>query len=226
MVPWRRFQHYPELRRDYPINRLQKIFGERAREVKFRLAPKKNNKHKTHTHFSGCRKRPVCPRDRSRSVPGTGPLCPRGRFLFVPNTVPPKIRKRAEYCFESSRRRELTEPHWVLRQTRWVLRKKNSVSSLWHTNNRLKGTHWAPSPELGEGQKTHWVRCLKPCSPKAYSAGSRCKAYNLSNRCVWAFLAIYFPSGYQRKTHLRDGLFFSKWSLGQYGKKSPDPLPR
>ena len=35
--------------------------------------------------------------------------------------------------------------------------KKNSVSSLWHTNNRLKGTHWALSPERGEAQKLHWV---------------------------------------------------------------------
>ena len=32
---------------------------------------------------------------------------------------------------------------------------KNSVSSLWHTNNRLRGTHWALSLELGQGQKIH-----------------------------------------------------------------------
>ena len=46
---------------------------------------------------------------------------------------------------------------------------KNSVSSLWHTNNRLRGTHWVCPPELGESRKTHWVRCLKPYSPKPYS---------------------------------------------------------
>ena len=71
------------------------------------------------------------------------------------------------------RRRELTEPHWVLGQTRWVLRKTRCMSSLWRTNNRLKGTQWVRSPELGEGQKTHWARCLKPCSPKPYSARFR-----------------------------------------------------
>ena len=50
------------------------------------------------------------------------------------------------------RRRELTEPHWVLRQTRWVLQ-KNSVSSLWHTNSRPRGTHWVRSPEHSEPKK-------------------------------------------------------------------------
>ena len=80
---------------------------------------KKNNKHKTHKHFSDgpCgtivpgtnphpsqgqtgqtghftvelnRKRPACLWDGSRFVPGTLPVCPRC-FLFVPNTVPPKM---------------------------------------------------------------------------------------------------------------------------------------
>ena len=46
---------------------------------------------------------------------------------------------------------------------------KSSVSSLWHTNNRLRGTDWVLFSEVGEGQKTHWVRCLKPYSPKPYS---------------------------------------------------------
>ena len=71
------------------------------------------------------------------------------------------------------RKRELTEPHWVL----LVSSAKNSVSSLWHTNNWLRGTHWVLSPELGEGQKTHWARCLKPDSPKPYSA--RFRAWHL-----------------------------------------------
>ena len=47
---------------------------------------------------------------------------------------------------------------------------KNSVSLLWHTNHRLRGTHWVRSPKLSEPRKTHWVRCLKPYSPKPYSA--------------------------------------------------------
>ena len=81
---------------------------------------KKNNKQKTHKHFSGGpwgtivpgtnphpsqgqmgqngdftvelnRKRPACPRDGSQFVPGTGPKLSRGgRFLFAPDTVPPK----------------------------------------------------------------------------------------------------------------------------------------
>ena len=54
---------------------------------------------------------------------------------------------------------------------------EKSVSSLsknWHTNNRLTGTHWALSPELGgEGQKAHWARCVKPYSPEPYSARFR-----------------------------------------------------
>ena len=80
----------------------------------------KTNKHKTHKHFSDgpCgtivpgtnphpsqgqtgqngdftvefnRKRPICPRDVSQFVPGTGPGLSRGRFLSVLNTVPPKM---------------------------------------------------------------------------------------------------------------------------------------
>ena len=54
---------------------------------------------------------------------------------------------------------------------------ENSVSSLGHTNNRLRGTHWVLSPELGEPQKTHWVRCLKPYSPKPYSPRFRMTAW-------------------------------------------------
>ena len=50
---------------------------------------------------------------------------------------------------------------------------KNSVSSISHTNKRLRGTHWVRSPELSEPPKTHWVRCLKPYSPKPYSARFR-----------------------------------------------------
>ena len=41
------------------------------------------------------------------------------------------------------------------------------------TNNKQRGTHWVFSPQLGEGKKTHWVQCLKPCSPNPYSARLR-----------------------------------------------------
>ena len=44
--------------------------------------------------------------------------------------------ERAEYCFERNVSEERT--HRVLRSTA----KKNSVSLIWHTNNRLRGTHW------------------------------------------------------------------------------------
>ena len=42
---------------------------------------------------------------------------------------------------------------------------KSSVSPVWHINTRPRGPHWVLSPELGEGQKTHAVLCLKPCFP-------------------------------------------------------------
>ena len=68
---------------------------------------------------------------------------------------------------------------------------KNSVSSLRHTNHRLQGTHWVRSPELSEPEKTHWVRCLKPYSPKPYSARFRIEAPPRKHfRCVQ--LAVFF----------------------------------
>ena len=63
-----------------------------------------------------------------------------------------------EYCFGEENSLSLTE----FGANSVSSAKKNWVSSLCHTNNRLRGTHWALSLELGEGQKTHWVRCLKP----------------------------------------------------------------
>ena len=82
-------------------------------------------------------------------------------------------RKRAEYCFESTVSDKRT--HWASLSfgANSVSSVKNSVSSLLHTNNRLRGTHWVRSPELSEGKKTHWVRCLKPYSLKPYSARFR-----------------------------------------------------
>ena len=50
---------------------------------------------------------------------------------------------------------------------------KSSVSLLWHTTKWPRGTHWVLSLELGEDRKTHWIRCLKPNSPKPYSAHFR-----------------------------------------------------
>ena len=83
------------------------------------------------------------------------------------------IRKRAEYCFESTVSEKRT--HWASLSSgaNSVSSARSSVSLLWHTNNRLRRTHWVCPPELGEGRKTHWVRCLKPYSPKPYSARFR-----------------------------------------------------
>ena len=81
-----------------------------------------------------------------------------------------RSRKRAEYCFESTVSEKRNSLSFTANS---VSSAKNSVSSLWHTNNRLRGTHWVRSPELSEPKKTHWVRCLKPYSPKPYSAHFR-----------------------------------------------------
>ena len=72
--------------------------------------------------------------------------------------------KKAESCFKST----VSEQKKNSRSSA-----PNSVSSERNSdiqNNRLKGTHWALSPELREGKKTHWVWCLKPYSPKPYLA--------------------------------------------------------
>ena len=83
--------------------------------------------------------------------------------------VPGIIRKRAEYCFESTVSEKRTPSASLSFGANSVSSAKNSVSSRLHTKNRLKGTHWVRSPELSEPRKTHWVRCLKPYSPKPYS---------------------------------------------------------
>ena len=76
------------------------------------------------------------------------------------------LRKRAEYCFESTVSEKRT--HWASLSlgANSVSSARHSVSSIWHTNNRLRGAHWVRSPELSEPQKTHWARCLKPYFPK------------------------------------------------------------
>ena len=81
------------------------------------------------------------------------------------------VRKRAEYCLESTVSKKRT--HWAslsFGASSVSSAKKNSVSSRLHTNKRLEGTHWVRSPELSEPRKTHWVWCLKPYSPKPHSA--------------------------------------------------------
>ena len=88
-----------------------------------------------------------------------------------------KIREWAEYCFESTVLEERT--HWVSAANS-VSSARNSVSSLWHTNNRPKGTHWVRSLELSEPPKTHWVRCLKPYCPKPYSARLEVKCWQIT----------------------------------------------
>ena len=49
-------------------------------------------------------------------------------------------------------KRELTGENSLSSASNSVRPAKNSVSSLWHTNNGLRGTHLALSPELCEGQ--------------------------------------------------------------------------
>ena len=80
------------------------------------------------------------------------------------------IRKRAEYCFESTVSEERT--HWVLRQTRLAL-PKNSVSSHLHTNNRLELTEFAPRNSVSPENLTElcvWNstprNCIQPVSEK------------------------------------------------------------
>ena len=65
----------------------------------------------------------------------------------------PNLGNGAEYCFESTVSEKRT--HWASLSSgaNSVSSAKNSVSSLWHTNNRLRGTHWVSSPELNEPQK-------------------------------------------------------------------------
>ena len=77
---------------------------------------------------------------------------------------------------------------------------KNSVSSIWHTNNRLTGTHWALALELSEAKKPHWAQCLKLYSPKPHSARFQtflliCSdfAFFFSNVYVLRYLLWWYP---------------------------------
>ena len=89
-----------------------------------------------------------------------------------------------------------------LRQTRWVLQ-KNLVSLPCHTNDRLRElTELCPRNSVRK--KTHWALCLKPCSPKPYSACFRIKnrRSNFSARAreriaedCWQFGREFFGGG-------------------------------
>ena len=88
--------------------------------------------------------------------------------------------------------------------------KKNSVSSLRHTKRRPRGTQ----NSFGEDQKTHWARCLKPCSSKPYSAS------------LWVFLVFpriaRVPYGEKNPCFLRGFpcSFFSKKIRGSKRKNN------
>ena len=75
------------------------------------------------------------------------------RLLFRSWLFSRVSRKRAEYCFESTVSEKGT--HWASLSfgANSVSSAKNLVSSPLHTNARLKGTHWARSPELSEPRK-------------------------------------------------------------------------
>ena len=74
------------------------------------------------------------------------------------------IRKRwrkilfREYCFG--------EENSLSFMANSVSSAKDSVSSLWHTNNRMRGTHWVRSPELNEPQETRWESCFETVLPE------------------------------------------------------------
>ena len=72
-----------------------------------------------------------------------------------------------KYCFESTVSEERT--HWVLRQTRWVLRETRWVRFGTQIIGRKQLTELAPRNSVSP-KPPHWARCLKPYSPKPYSA--------------------------------------------------------
>ena len=144
--------------------------------------------------------------------------------------MPLFLRKRAEYCFESTVSEERT--HWasLILGPNSVSSAKNSVSSLWHTYNRLRGAHWVLSPELREGKKTQWVRCLKPYSPKPYSACLRFLKDAAFLLTIWGFLLtiellclqLYFWSFFAYNLSflcLQFEFFAYNWSFFTYNRK-------
>ena len=78
---------------------------------------------------------------------------------------PCPYRKRAEYCFESTvSEKELTEPHWVLRQARWVLRKTRWVRFGTQIIGWEELTEFAPRNSVSPEKLTElgvWKRTLR-----------------------------------------------------------------
>ena len=66
--------------------------------------------------------------------------------------------EREEYCFESTVSEERTNSLSSAPNSVSSADKQNSVSSLWHTNDTMRGTHWILSQKLSEGPKTHWAQ--------------------------------------------------------------------
>ena len=115
----------------------------------------------------------------------------------------PVSRKRAEYCFGSTvseNSLSLTECCGKLGE--FCDKLGEFALSLWHTNSRLRGTHWVLSPELGEGQKTHWVRCLKPYSPKPYSARTACVSLKAFFKTFQTFSLVKDPAARESASFL------------------------
>ena len=83
-----------------------------------------------------------------------------------------------EYCFG--------EENSLSSAANSVSSARNSVSSRLHTNNRPKGNSLSSVPGTQWAQKTHWVRCLKPYSPKPYSARLRVLGAPHSHGCLCA----------------------------------------
>ena len=96
-------------------------------------------------------------------------------------------------CFESTVSEKRTRWASLSSAANSVSSATNSVSSRLHTNHRLRGTHWVRSPELSEPRKTHWVWCLKPYSPKPYSARFRKLSKSVKNifDAFWWFLTFF-----------------------------------
>ena len=72
------------------------------------------------------------------------------------------------------RRRKLTEPHWVLGQTRWVLR----------------GTHWARSPELSEPRKNSLSLVFETVLPETVFDPFPRKGTRKNERDFWALTVL------------------------------------
>ena len=89
------------------------------------------------------------------------------------------------------RRRELTEPHRVLGQTRWVLQKTRWARFGTQIIGWEELTEFSPQKSV-RANKTHWARCLKPYSVKPYSARFRCTRFSIFRGCFGALFVLSF----------------------------------